>query len=108
MSQFNLENDVNTLLRMDAPITKGPQMRWQRKQNESRNESMLNCSVNSSTSQAKTPMKALNCSERSTGLSPHKPGSKTPGNLNRYSAGIDFSLQNLTTKVDPHTVIASM
>lgn len=77
MSHFNLENDIRSALRMDAPITRGPQMRWQRKLNEScntsrQNESLVNCSLNASTA-SKTPMKAANRS-----VVTKTPG-KTPG-----------------------------
>ncbi len=81
MSHFSLENDMSSLLRMDAPLTKGPQMRWQRKQavengNTSRcNESAQNISLNASAS-AKTPMKVAN---RSTNMSVNKTPGKTPG-----------------------------
>jgi len=74
MAHFNFENEVSKLIRMDAPITKGPQMRWQRKLgesiNSSRNESICNNSVLQSSQCCKTP--------KSKGLSTRTPG-KTPG-----------------------------
>ncbi|CAH1775934.1 unnamed protein product [Owenia fusiformis] len=81
MAQYNFENELASVLKMDAPITKGPMMRWQRKLNESNtcNNSMncsmnkslgMNASINTSTT-AKTPKKSLNKSLNSK-------GSKTP------------------------------
>lgn len=56
MSHFNFENELNSVLRMDGPITKGPGMRFERK--AECNQS-VNSSLNISTT-AKTPMKNLN------------------------------------------------
>jgi len=33
-SQFDLENEVNSLIRLDKPLQSGPTARWQRKANE--------------------------------------------------------------------------
>lgn len=78
MAHFNFENEVSKLIRMDAPITKGPQMRWQRKLSESinssRNESICNNSVLQSSQCCKTP--------KSKGLSTRTPG-KTPGSTTK-------------------------
>ena len=91
MSHFSFENDINNLLRMDAPLSKGPEMRWQRKMNESSsntcNDSALNASANLSM-QGKTPMKVLNrstLSNKTPGKTPRTPGSvtKTPGNCSK-------------------------
>ena len=35
MSQFNLENAISDATRHDAPVQRGPMMRWQRKALES-------------------------------------------------------------------------
>ena len=92
MSHFNFENDINSLLKMDAPLSKGPQMRWQRKMNESANacnESGLNVSANVSVS-AKTPMKVLNKSA-SANKTPAKTPCKTPSSVTK-TPGWDKSL----------------
>ena len=103
MSHFNFENDINNLLRMDAPLSKGPPMRWQRKTNDSLsnvcNESSLNASANLSMS-AKTPMKVLNksaLSNKTPAKTPNKtPGSvtKTPGIKKRYSLQVCHSIRS--------------
>lgn len=67
---------------MDAPLTKGPQMRWQRKLNEScnnsaRNDSALNFSHHLNASTSKTPLKMTN-SSNSNILGQKATGSKTP------------------------------
>ena len=78
---------------MDAPLSKGPEMRWQRKMNESVdstcNDSTLNASSNLSMS-GKTPMKVLNrstLSNKTPAKTPRTPGSitKTPGKISVYS-----------------------
>jgi len=49
MSYFGLENEVNSVIRMDAPFARGPMMRWQRKMTDSLNlsksDSAINCSL---------------------------------------------------------------
>jgi len=98
MSHFLLENEVNSVIRMDAPFTRGPQMRWQRKMtdslNMSKSDSAINCSLNQSSSlSSKTPMKPINGSlysdnsfrnvngsSKTPGKSPHT-NSKTPSEL---------------------------
>jgi len=98
MSHFGLENEVNSVIRMDAPVTRGPQMRWQRKMtdsfNLSKSDSTINCSLNQSSSGSlKTPMKPVNASilsengcrnvngsSKTPGKTPHKT-SKTPSEL---------------------------
>ena len=86
MSHFNMENEINGLLRMDAPLTRGPLMRWQRKLNESCNNSLRNDSMNNST--AKTPLKMANGKDKgsnslkyngNTSKTPNKTPNKTPG-----------------------------
>ncbi|XP_013409650.1 cell division cycle protein 20 homolog [Lingula anatina] len=81
MSHFKFESDMNNLLKMDAPITKGPPMRWQRKQSEALGASM-NCSISNVSmngSICKTPMKPLNKSLSNSLLM----GSKTPSGTNK-------------------------
>ncbi|KAK3090351.1 hypothetical protein FSP39_011110 [Pinctada imbricata] len=68
MAHFNFENELNSILRMDGPLSRGPGMR---KPKTDCNQS-VNSSLNSSTT-AKTPMKNLNRS-----LGPGKTPSKTP------------------------------
>lgn len=96
MSHFGLENEVNSVIRMDAPFVRGPQMRWQRKMTDSLNlsksDSAINCSLNhtSSSGSSKTPMKTINGSvisdnsfrgvngsSKTPGKTPHRT-SKTP------------------------------
>jgi cell division cycle protein 20 (cofactor of APC complex) len=89
MTHFGLENEVNSLVRMDAPFTRAPQMRWQRKMtdsfNVSKSDSMINCSSlvlnQSATASSKTPMKTLNISTQgAAGCCRNGSGnSKTPG-----------------------------
>ncbi|KAK7100259.1 cell division cycle protein 20 homolog isoform X2 [Littorina saxatilis] len=72
MSQFDLENEMRSALRMDAPLTRGPQMKWQQKKstdpgNLSLNSSAANGSLLSSN---KTPSKH--------GIPPAASQSKTP------------------------------
>ena len=91
MSHFNFENDMNNVLRMDSPLTQGPQMRWQRKlvdnSNVSRNESfinssIINSSINTSVLTTKTPSKKIALA--TNGAKPAKtPTSKTPNKVNK-------------------------
>ncbi|XP_061197226.1 cell division cycle protein 20 homolog [Saccostrea echinata] len=71
MSHFNFENELNSVLRMDGPITKGPSMRFERKTDCNQS---VNSSLNISTT-AKTPMKNLN---RSTNNPKTPSNAKTP------------------------------
>lgn len=95
MSHFGLENEVNSVIRMVAPFTRGPEMRWQRKMADlSKSDSAINCSLNQSSSgSSKTPMKPINGSflgensfrssngsSKTPGKTPHKTG-KTPSEL---------------------------
>ena len=107
MAHFNLENDISSLIKMDAPLTKGPKMRWQRKLNDSCNmsrggDSVLNSSsANSSTCQtAKTPMKTLNKS-LSSSKTPGKTPSKTPGRKGAKTPGKDALI------IGPVSIISS-
>ena len=71
MAHFNFENELNSVLRMDGPLFKGPGMKFEKKTKVDCNQS-VNSSLNMS-STAKTPMKNLN---RSVGQT--KTPSKTP------------------------------
>lgn len=74
MSQFNFENELNNVLRMDAPLSKGPPIRWQRKED-------CNASVNSSlniSTASKTPMKNVNRSMNNPKTPTTGSGAKTP------------------------------
>jgi len=112
MSHFGLENEVNSVIRMDAPFARGPQMRWQRKMTDSLNlsksDSAINCSLNhtGSSGSSKTPMKAINGSiisensfrnasgfSKTPGKTPHKT-SKTPGQLKLFY--VDLPLFRIT------------
>ncbi len=90
MAHFGLENDVNSLICMDAPLARAPMMRWQRKMNTdnmniSKSDSMLNSSAIACVNQSigatsKTPMKQLNLSQQHSSRSTGSNGSlKTPG-----------------------------
>lgn len=67
MSHFNFQTEVNDLLRLDAPISKGPAPRWQRKSTEHR------CSSATSS----TPLR------NSSRLNLSKTPSKTPKSLKK-------------------------
>ena len=89
MSQFNFENELNSVLRMDAPISKGPSIRWQRKED-------CNASVNSSlnvSTTSKTPMKNVNRSVNNP-----KTPSTGSGAITPKSQGIIFVQLNLIIK----------
>ena len=71
MSHFNFETEVNELIRLDAPITTGPQPRWQRKAEE---ENILK------TAKTSTPMKTSSRHTNKTpSRSPKSGGKRTPG-----------------------------
>lgn len=87
MAHFGLENDLNSVIRMDAPLARAPLMRWQRKMatdslNASKSDSMINSSslgLNQSVgATSKTPMKTLNISQQPV-TSNGSGSSKTPG-----------------------------
>ena len=70
MSHFSFENEVNDLLRLDAPISKGPAPRWQRKSTkDARRSSATSTPLKNSSllNKTKTPSKT-----------PKSIGSKTP------------------------------
>lgn len=80
MSQFVLEKELSSVLRMDGPIQRGPAMRWQRKQEAGDGNQSVNASLNASCGPSKTPMKSSSGS-RSTAKTPTTGGSgghKTP------------------------------
>ena len=60
MSHFSLDSEISNALRMDAPINRGPMMRWQRKQAESETNQSINASLNASCGTSKTPLKNAN------------------------------------------------
>lgn len=78
MSQFEFENEMKNAIRMDAPLTRGPQMKWQWKSTSDAGN--LSASLNSSAangsllSSNKTPMKTANAA-------PPQISSKTPSSL---------------------------
>ncbi|XP_053572164.1 LOW QUALITY PROTEIN: cell division cycle protein 20 homolog [Bombina bombina] len=78
MSQFVFETDLNSIIKLDAPITNAPLARWQRKAKEGGSTSG-NTSANSSII---SPMKASN---RSYG--PSKTPSKIPGKTGHKMQG---------------------
>lgn len=78
-SQFNLENDINSLLRMDAPLNRVPLPRWQRKVLNSSNLSNNSFNVSSNNSLCKTPKASGNgASENFPSANFRKTPSKTP------------------------------
>ncbi|XP_076440566.1 cell division cycle protein 20 homolog [Babylonia areolata] len=81
MSQFDLENEMKSALRMDAPLTRGPQMKWQQKNTDNGNMSLNSSAANASlVSSNKTPMKMTNPSSTSQSKTPssQETGRKTP------------------------------
>lgn len=104
MSHFNFETEVNELIRLDAPITTGPQPRWKRKAEE---EIVKSAKIT-------TPMKSSNRHTNKTpSRSPKPAGSKTPGKPktpktpsadrfipNRSSMNFDASYFKVVSKED--------
>ncbi|KAB0801749.1 hypothetical protein PPYR_03935 [Photinus pyralis] len=116
MSQFRFANEMNSLLTLDGPLTKGPVPRWQKKGAE--NSSIVNCSLNSSKQKSisslnastktpskcgdgdvlrikKTPAKTPKAG-RSGSPTPNK-ASKTPGGGDRFipsRSATNFELGN--------------
>lgn len=87
MAQFKYVNELNNLLNIDGPITKGPLPRWQRKGIEN-NSSSANLSLNSSKhksnssiNNSKTPTKSSGADVVRTKKTPAKTPSKnkSPG-----------------------------
>ncbi|XP_063241197.1 cell division cycle protein 20 homolog isoform X2 [Bacillus rossius redtenbacheri] len=95
MSQFSFYNDVNSCVRMDEPITRGPQPRWLKKPDENcsstnitnnslnTSKSFLSLSMNSS--QLKSPSKGISAQLKKT---PRKTPSKTPKKTPKKSPGV--------------------
>ena len=81
MSHFSFDAEISNALRMDAPVNRGPMMRWQRKQAESetnQNQS-VNASLNASCNTAKTPLKNKSFTQQSkTPSTGGSGGRKTP------------------------------
>uniref|UniRef100_A0A1B6GJ63 Cell division cycle protein 20 homolog n=1 Tax=Cuerna arida TaxID=1464854 RepID=A0A1B6GJ63_9HEMI len=95
MAQFSFFNDLNSAVRMDDPITKGPVPRWQQKGLET-SSSGMNISLNASksmfatsvnTSSSKTPKKHGNSELTHQKKTPSKTPSKTPRKSPRSTAG---------------------
>ena len=57
MSYFSFENEVSDLLRLDAPISKGPAPRWQRKSMDARSGSTTSTPLKNTSHLNKTPSK---------------------------------------------------
>lgn len=57
MAHFNLENELSNALTFDAPLSKGPAPRWQRKELET---SMGNLTINSSLNESTMLNKSVN------------------------------------------------
>ncbi|XP_031565454.1 cell division cycle protein 20 homolog [Actinia tenebrosa] len=71
MSRFNFESELDDLLRLDAPMGKGPVPRWQRKANSDRSHSPLRSSrLNTS---SKTPSKTPKSKTPRTSKTPKTP-----------------------------------
>ncbi|KAG9462727.1 hypothetical protein GDO78_023246 [Eleutherodactylus coqui] len=94
MAQFIFENDLNSILKLDTPITNAPLARWQRKAKEVTCSS-ANTSMNST---APSPMKAANRSH-STSKTPTKTPGKSQGKLQGTPsrAGGDRFIPNRST-----------
>jgi len=75
MSHFSLETDLSNALRMDGPISRGPVMRWQKKQNEADCNKSVNNGLNASCGPSKTPVKSAS----------NKSMSKTPSSSDSIS-----------------------
>ena len=80
MTHFSLDAEISNALRMDAPISRGPMMRWQRKQAETETNQSVNASLNASCGTAKTPLKNANKSltQSKTPSTGGSGGRKTP------------------------------
>ncbi|XP_005092134.1 cell division cycle protein 20 homolog [Aplysia californica] len=78
MAHFNLENDINSALRMDVPSARPPLMRVQRFE-----QTGGSSSFNTSTTATKTPNKSLNKSLSSGALAKTPSAAKTPNSAGR-------------------------
>uniref|UniRef100_S4RCA4 Cell division cycle 20 n=1 Tax=Petromyzon marinus TaxID=7757 RepID=S4RCA4_PETMA len=79
MSQFSFESDVSRLLKLDAPISSGPQPRWQRKA----------ASANTSTVSPMKGTSRTNSTSRTPGRTPTSKCQNTPGAKGKSSPGDD-------------------
>lgn len=85
MAHFYFETEVSNLLRLDAPLTKGPVARWQRKALEASNTSttsLNSTALNNTAGQqsfSKSPSKGNLNKSSSFASSPSKRSPKTPG-----------------------------
>lgn len=71
MSRFNFESELDDLLRLDAPMGKGPAPRWQRKASSDRSHTPLRSSRLSTSS--KTPSKTPKSKTPRTSKTPKTP-----------------------------------
>lgn len=105
MTHFSFDAEISNALRMDAPVNRGPMMRWQRKQAETETNQSINASLNASCGTAKTPLKNKSlCQSKtpSTGGSggrktPKSGGKKTPGKGSKTPSGGDRFIPNRNT-----------
>ncbi|XP_059155274.1 cell division cycle protein 20 homolog [Physella acuta] len=93
MAYFELENEVNSALRMDHTIPRGPLLHSQRCE-QSNSNSATNLSLNTSSSAVKTPCKALSKEYSSTAKTPSRTPSstgrkKTPSNRSKTPSTAD-------------------
>ncbi|BFY99997.1 hypothetical protein BsWGS_03037 [Bradybaena similaris] len=107
MADFNFENEVSSVIRMDAPLTRGPLIERLHKE-QARAQPIgsipLNTSLNSSIVSVKTPSKGLNRSVTSLGSKSQScktPGSggrkKTPSKGVRTPSAADRFIPNRST-----------
>ncbi|CAH0553546.1 unnamed protein product [Brassicogethes aeneus] len=89
MAQFKFWNDVNSLLNVDGPLTKGPAPRWERKKGScaSSNSSMKSISSSMANSSTRTPSK-------------HSEGSKTPSKTPRMKSKTPTPSKSKTPTAD--------
>ncbi|KAH1022622.1 hypothetical protein HUJ04_012000 [Dendroctonus ponderosae] len=92
MSQFKFWNDVNTVLSLDGPITKGPQPRYERKKmssnsfNLSKQRSLSSSSISVTKTPCKTPLR--------------KSKTPTPNKTGRTPAGDRFIPSRVASNLD--------
>jgi len=84
MSHFNLENEINTALKLDAPMSKGPLPRWQRKALETSTSSNTSLNISANQSQTKTPSKTPKKSKKSTPGRNKTPKTPLPNGGDRF------------------------
>lgn len=95
MSQFSFQTEVNDLLRLDAPINKGPTPRWKRKAAERRSSTSTPLRNSSRLNSSKTPSRTPKSLKRTPG----KP--KTPSEdrfiPNRSAMNFEASYHKMIT-----------